>query len=330
MQYLCSFFTIFLSTAMAYSAIIINEVSFNTNSDWIELKATNPSDNFDIAALFVTMYYGTNESIAQSATSLKGTDDPQTPFDDRFAVIHFTSENLQDETDLAGDLNKNGIRDLYCNNYGLWSTDCVVAIDTDDDPANNGIIDFMAFSNRDGSPNSTIKSYLDYAILYNQWINYTGNPQECMIWTGDYSSMSYPSLSRINSNDTNSPSDFILTPYSTPGRENIVNLKVSANKLISPVKNKITTILTNNNQNITFPLFVYRDCSIKIRIFNSAGSAIFSSTIITNAAPGYFNPSINTSMLRGKLLTGLYLVKVEAISEKNSDNATIYLIMVQR
>jgi len=39
-------------------------------------------------------------------------------------------------------------------------TDCVVSIDNDDDPSNNGILDFIAYSNRDGTPNTTIESYM--------------------------------------------------------------------------------------------------------------------------------------------------------------------------
>lgn len=324
------FLTIFFYCTSIYGALVINEVSFATNSDWIELKATESSDEFDIHSLYVTMYYGTNEPVAKSKTTVKGIDDPGTPFDDRFAVIHFTAENLQDETDEVGDVNKNGIRDLYCNNYGLWSTDCVVAIDSDDDPSNNGIIDFLAFSNRDGSPNSTITSYLDKAISFNQWISYSGNPQDCMVWTGDYASASYSSIARINSIDKNSPEDFVITPYSTPGRENIVHIDVPNKKLISSTKKNITVFLDNSNQNITLPLFLYRECSLKIRIFNSSGTSIFSSTTLKGAAPGYFNPSINSSMLKGRLLTGLYLVQVEAIDGRVSDNITIYLVVVKR
>ncbi len=321
-----------LTTVMpAWSGILINEISAGGSADWVEIRATEDLPATDISSLFVTMYYGTNERLALSPVTISGRDLPGTPWDDRFAVIHFSSAGEPDETDAAGDLNNNGVRDLYCNNYGLWNTDCVVAIDSDDEPKNGGILDFVAFSNRDGTVNSTIAGYMKSASDSGQWISCSSaNVQECMCFIGEDGMNSYSTLSRNTGSDTNSPEDFILTPYATPGRENITNADSGHHKTAEPLSNRIVYTHGSPSGIITLRMFIYKECSIRIRIFNSAGTSLYSSDLIRDVTPGYFNYGIRECDLRGKKLTGLYPVKIEIFSEGKTDKSTVYLVIIRR
>jgi len=322
---------IIISVSSCYGQILINEISAGGSTDWVEIKVSEDVSAIDISGLFVTMYYGSNEKIAGSPVTLRGKDIPETPYDDRFAVIHFSSSGGTDETDAAGDINGNGVRDLYCNNYGLWNTDCVVSIDTDDDPANGGIIDFAAFSNRDGSVNSTIAGYMKYASDSGEWITCSSaNPQDCMTYIGENGMNSYSTLSRKKAADTNSPDDFILTQYSTPGRDNIVNHIHGNKKTAEPLSDRIIYRPDREQGIIPVKILVHKKCSVKIRIFNAAGSGIYSSDLLRELTPGFHTLNIRASELKGKLLTGLYPVKLEFYAEGRSDKSTIYLVLLRR
>jgi hypothetical protein len=63
----------------------------------------------DVSGLFVTMYYGSNEALADEAVTMRSSDIPGTAFDDRYVVVHLTDAAGRDETDAAGDLNGNGV-----------------------------------------------------------------------------------------------------------------------------------------------------------------------------------------------------------------------------
>lgn len=314
-----------------YGKIIINEISAGGSRDWVEIRASEDVSSVDISMLFITMYYGNNEKTAESPVTLRGKDIPETPYDDRFAVIHFSSAGEADETDAEGDINGNGIRDLYCNNYGLWNTDCVVSIDTDDDPENGGIIDFAAFSNRDGSVNSTIAGYMKSASDSGEWITCpSANPQDCMIYIGEDGMNSYSTLSRKETGDTNSADDFILTSYSTPGRDNIVNQIPGNKKAAVPLSDRIIYRPGRGQGIIAVKILVHKTCSARVRIFNAAGSGIYSSDLFKDLNPGFHTLNIRSSDLKGKLLTGLYPVKLEFYAEGCTEKSTIYLVIIRR
>ena len=183
MKHVFSFITtvliLFAAADSAFSgSLLINEIAPGTSgNDWVELYFHSAErERINISSFYVTMYYGSNEPLSAFPVTLYSYDRPETPYDDRFAEIYLTEASTPDETELTGDTNRNGRIDLYCGNYGssLWNSDCVVAIDTDDDPSNGGIIDFAAFSNRDGSPNSTIESYVKHAQTHHHWEGYSG------------------------------------------------------------------------------------------------------------------------------------------------------------
>jgi len=313
--------------------LVINEISTSSSPNWVEVKLTGNIESTDISGLMFTMYYGRSEKIANSPVTLKNYNDPSTPFDDRFAVIHFTSVPNPDETDEAGDLNGNGARDLYCDNYGLWNTDCVVSIDSDKNPGNGGIIDFVALSNRDGSIHTSIAGYIRRAQEHGEWIGCSsGNLQDCAVDIGPSGLNSYSTAARIPGPDRNSPDDFAITPFATPGRENIIDPERGKRKIFRHEYKKISHLYQATPSHIKIPVFLFESSSLKLRIFSSTGVLVYSSPLMQNIDPGYFTFTISDRELKGKALTGIYPVKIEAVSRSNrgSERSVILLIMVNR
>jgi hypothetical protein len=323
-------FLLLLIPIKLHSGILINEISAGGPDKWVEVTVTPDIESIDISGYYVTMYYGSAEKIADKPVTLYGKNRSGTPWDDRFAVIHFTSTPIISETDDVGDLNKNGIRDIYCNNYRLWNTDCVVAIDTVNSYANGSMIDFVAYSDRDGSINSYIANCMNAAIIAGQWNACSNtNLQDCAVDIGSKGLNSYSTISRINLIDTNSPNDFVVTPYATPGRENIISIDKGKKRLFRTESKKLTHI--HGSGTIQIPLFLFEPCSIKLRIFNSTGSTVYYSDIQKNLDPGYFKFNINDRELKGKILTGLYPVKIEAAGKNStSEIDTVFLVIVGR
>lgn len=308
---------------------LISEISAGGQSDWVEITLSENSGSCDISNYFVTMYTGSNEKIAASPVTLENRDLPGTPYDDRFAVVHFTDVPSPDETDISGDINGNGIRDLYCRNYGLWNSDCAVSIDTDDSPSNGGIIDFAAYSSMDGSMNSVIGGYISTAAGSGHWEGCSGaDIQQCCIDIGADGLNSSSTISRAGRRDTNSSSDFSVTPYATPGRENIITVNRGNRKLFRPGFKKTSYIYGGGT--IRLPLFIYETCSVKVRIFNSTGFTVYSSELREDLNPGDYSFEIQERNLRGKVLTGLYPVRIEAAGKHSrSENAVIFLAIVR-
>jgi hypothetical protein len=326
---------ILLNCAYCSAALLINEIACETSIDWVELfLSPSGPEKMEIQNLYVTMYYGTNEPLGlpSSPITLYNYDRPETPWDDRFAVVHLTSPGIPDETDATGDTNGNGIRDIYCNNYfgSLWNTDCVVAIDSDDDPANGGIIDFVAYSNRDGSFNETIDGYIFQANKNSQWAGYIkGSAQDSCVDIGLSGLKSYMSISRINFSDTNSLSDFIITNYQTPGRENIISINRAGRKLFKPEKKHITIIPSNEKfSKGKIKLSVFETCDIKIRIFTPLGMQIFESPLYKSTYPGFFEFSWDPLSFSQNPSIGMLIVKIEAVSQSMNitDTDVVYLI----
>lgn len=324
-----------LITARLQAGLLINEIACNTpGNDWVELFFdSSPGNKLEISGLFVTMYYGTNEHLSNSPVTIYAEDRPGTPYDDRFVVVHLTEANTEDETDLTGDSNKNGYIDIYCSNYSgsLWNTDCVVAIDTDDDPGNGGILDFAAYSNRDGSPNDVMETYVNTASSFGHWNTSNDNIQECMIYTGPDGLESFMTIARKKAADTNSSEDFAVTKYMTPGRKNMLNNDASGGgRIFSMPRKKISVTHKHFSKgNCAIKLFIYRSCNIRLRIFSSIGMLIYESRLYKDVFPGHFAVNWDLKGLGRKACTGLYIAQIEAVKKevKKTQTEKVYMIV---
>lgn len=316
--------------------LVISEVAPGTaGGDWVEIAFRGAcGERIDISRLLVTMYYGENEPLSADPVSLHGCDRPETPYDDRYAVVHVAAPGVPDESDLTGDTNCNGALDLYCNNYSgsLWNSDCVVAIDANDDPTDGGIIDFVAFSNRDGSPNDTMLSYLAGAQVFGQWEPYAGdNPQTCMVDIGLQGLPPHGSIARLDAPDTNRKEDFIVTSFQTPGRPNLFSSRESAggNLFHLPVK-RITVVPGHPvHGECAITLSVREVCSLRLRVFTPAGMMVHESQLLRDVPPGAHALSWD---LRGRgrtAGTGLYFALIEATSSalRRSQREVVHLIV---
>ena len=163
---------ILASPARSFAGLVLSEVAPGTaGADWVEISyLSEAKGSVDISKLYVTMYYGANEPLSSSPVTLYPYDRRETPWDDRFAVVHLTDAVTPDETDATGDTNGNGRLDLYCNNYlsSLWNGECCAALDTNDDPS-DGMLDFVAWSDCEGEPSATIGKYVEAASSHGQW-----------------------------------------------------------------------------------------------------------------------------------------------------------------
>ncbi|HEY1406214.1 MAG TPA: hypothetical protein VF857_06355, partial [Spirochaetota bacterium] len=249
----------------AHAGLLISEVACGTEGDdWVEIVyQSNDRSSIDVSHLFVTMYYGTNESLSGFQVTLYSYNRPETPYDDRYAVVHLCRPGIPDETDLTGDADGDGHLDLYCNNYSgsLWNAECVVAIDTDDDPS-NGSIDFVAWSDNDGSPSDTILSYTEHAVRTAGWISSSAVGQSCMVKVPHDGLKSYESIIRIGGVDTNSNSDFTFTSCQTPGHDNILSIPGNSSSIFNLDKKKILIIPGDPSHPGECPITVNEKCSL--------------------------------------------------------------------
>lgn len=326
---------LFIFYTSVFAGLMINEIACATSGgDWVELRYYNANNEaMEISDLYVTMYYGTNEKLADDTVTIYSYDRPETSYDDRFVVVHLTAPGMTDETDLTGDANRNGYLDIYCDNYSssLWNSDCVVSIDNDDDPSNGGIIDFVAYSSRDGEINGTIESYIEYALVENQWNCDNADFQQCMTYTGKNGIESYMSISRINDNDTNSLQDFAVTKFMTPGKENISNGDIPGQGKIFKTQKKTVSITPYNFRTggSDFEIFIFENCNIRMRIFSSIGMLVYESPLYRNVYPGNFVFNWNLLGRGRKAGTGLYIAQIDAtrIKIKKSQTERFYVIV---
>ena len=330
---------LFISLPMSYmpfnhalhAGLLINEIACATpGSDWVELfYSSEEREKINISHLYVTMYYGTNEHLSDEPISIYSYDRPETSCDDRFIVVHLT-DGGKDETDLTGDSNRNGRIDVYCDNYSnsLWNSDCVVAIDTDDDPSNGGMLDFVAYSTNDGSINENIENYFEYARTFMQWQNcQEDNPQKCMIFTGNNGLSSYSSISRISPVDTNTSADFIVTKYTSPGKTNILINNPGRKKLFRVIKKKTSITPTHLKSGKTgIKIFIYESCNIRFRVFSDIGLKVYESPLYRDMLPGFCTLPWEFTKTN---TTGLYIGYIEATARalKKSESEKIYIIL---
>ncbi len=335
------FIILLLIKSHLIAGLVINEVACATSGDdWVELYYQSEGNaSLDISGLYVTMYYGDQNNtdiipLCSQPTTIYSYDRPETAFDDRYVVVHLTEPNIEDETNITGDTNGNGYIDIYCDYYSnsLWNSDCVVGIDTDVNLSNDGIIDFMAYSNRDNTPNEDMQGLVESAQGYNEWQSCTyDNIQNCMIDIGKDGLESFMSIARKSLSDTNTQDDFIVTKYMTPGRPNLLSDSVKSNrKLFNLAKKKITFIPSHpvlGKGNID--IFVYEQCNIRLRIFSSIGMLLYESPLQRNVNPGNRTLSWDLKGKKKKARTGLYFGYIEATNKSLRKNQVekVYIIL---
>ncbi len=316
------------------AGLLINEFVTAAEHDWVELTlAAGEKESMEISSLFVTAYYGANEALSGDPVTIMGKDRPETPWDDRFVVVHLAMPGIPDETDLTGDTNGNGRIDLYCDNYSasLWNTEGVVAIDSDDDPSNGGIIDFVFYSNRDGTPNDTVLGYVGAARAAGQWRTSPGEElQECAVPIGGKGLDPHMSVSRRESADTGTGNDFVVSAVQTPGRPNFFLPAIPMKRLFRALRKRVTIIpghcIFGKGE---IPLFVFSPCALKMRVFSMDGALIHESPMVIQAKPGLCALQWNPLLQRRPPPTGLYLCRIEAQnpSLRLAEDRTIYIIV---
>jgi hypothetical protein len=321
-------------TGLVFAGPVINEAVTESDGDWVELVLMGDDNEcMDISALYVTMYYGTNEQLALEPVTLCVSDRSETPYDDRFVVVHLTRPGVRDETDLTGDTNGNGHLDVYCNNYyaSLWNSDGVVAIDSDDDPSNGGVIDFLAYSNRDGTPNSTIDGYVARACSQGQWGPCGGSSmQDNAVFIGDRGLSAGMSIARKQGPDTNRADDFAITPYATPGKPNILSVKKGGRSLLRVLKKRIAVSTGSNGlKDCALPVFVYRACTLRFRIFSVTGICLYRSGLFKDLHAGTHSIDLGRALRRSIPVAGLYICQIEASARSQglSESQTVYLVL---
>ena len=329
---------VFLAGALFGGTLLINEIACETaGDDWVELFYYDEEEtSIDISSLFVTMYYGTNERLGDESITLYSRDRAETPFDDRFSVVHLIRPGMNDETDSTGDTNGNGVLDVYCNNYfsSLWNTDCVVAIDTDDEPTNGGMIDFATYSNRDGSLNATIGSYTGSAIGVGQWVGLAGdNGQACMVDTGPRGLATHQSIARATLHDSNSQTDFVVTSVQTPGRENIISGNFGGTRRLFRALKKTSVLAVEQGSGTpsSIDVFVYEPCNLRFRVFSPLGRLIYESPLYCDVYPGPFSMPWDVRGSGRRASTGLHIGLIEATAPrlKRSDSERVFIIPIR-
>ncbi|HOO71244.1 MAG TPA: hypothetical protein PK926_05735 [Spirochaetota bacterium] len=333
MKLLVMILTMILS-GTAVAGLLINEAVTETESDWVEITLRESGDECrDVSGLYVTMYYGTNEKLADTPVTICSYDNMDTPYDDRYIVVHLTEPGKDDETDETGDSNGNGYLDVYCNNYSnsLWNSDGVIAIDTDDDPSTGGMIDFIAYSNRDQTPNSVIEQYVASAQEHGHWESCAGRSiQECSVYTGEDGLSQWASIARKNSPDSNSSDDFSVTRYVTPGRDNVFSAEKKGRKLFRALKKKIVISKKSlKTGELAIPVFVFKACSLRYRIFSLTGICLHRSSLIKDLAPGSHRLDVSKIFKKKSYPLGLYICSIEASSKEArlSEDDTAYVIL---
>lgn len=324
--FFCLLLAIFLNriSAAPIDCLKINEIYFSSSgNDWVELCIySSEKTSIDISNLYVTMYYSTNEKISQSSVTLYSYDRKETPYDDRYAVIYLTSNKL-DETDLTGDTNKNGRLDLYCQNYSgsLWNNEGIVALDTNDDPS-DGLIDFIFYSTCDGAISSSVAGYLQDAIDVGEWVAGSGNVQNYAVVVK--SVLSYNTVSRFNSIDTNTNNDFLISSISTPGeKNNLKNLKSIKCTLFKLIKKKL--VFSQKQSHAKIPLFLKKQCNLTLKIFSANGVLQIKSKKHQNVCPGKFELKFK---MKKKLSPGIYIGLIEGYNDDFHLNQKLKFVVI--
>ncbi|MGL4370300.1 MAG: hypothetical protein ACRCUT_11625 [Spirochaetota bacterium] len=299
--------------APLYAGLIISEIASSASGgDWAEIRfVSQDRGSVCISSLYLTMYYGTNEPLSSDPVTLYSWDRPETPYDDRFAVIHLTDPVTPDETDFTGDANRNGRLDLYCNNYSgsLWNAECILALDANDDPS-DGMIDCAVWSDNDGDPSAVIGGYAEAAVKTGCWKGPESFDQASCIPVPSGGMKPSQSLIRAGTVDTDCEADFSLTELQTPGRENRQSAGSGSSDLFSLKKKKIFASPGSSRHRAVCSVTVLRKCDLRLRVFTDTGRMVYESDAMEDIPPG----ECDIEWPADRACTGLYIAEAEGYS----------------
>lgn len=305
------------------SALLISEISpAGSPCDWVEIFFySDVLEKRDISKLYLTSYYGSEEIISTDPVTICSRDLSETPYDDRYVVVRF-SEGV-DETDYTGDSNKNGVIDIYVKGTSPWNTDSVVALDDNSDHSDSSI-DFAAYSIYDGSPNTTVMTYLVSAIANGNWSAFDG-VENSFIDIGSKGLSSDQSIIRLGK-DSNSKKDFLVTNTPTPGHDNIYSENTCGSFSLG-LKDKYLIEEFSGKDSIALKVSV--QCSLRFRIYSTSGVQKYESSLIRDVQPGEFRIRLEHSVIK-KLRSGMYIVYFTGVAKGGKINNSKTMMVVNR
>lgn len=186
----------------------ITEVAFSAATDWVELY--NYGVAADISGLMLTDLDGVDSRLADVKTTLAP---------GKYAVVYWDESGV-DETDETGDVNGNGVIDLYIADTGLSSTDDEVALMS---AASGGqYIDAVCWSNGTGEFASSEDKDVKLLADNEQWIitGDTVTKSDCWIDSSKIKSEQSIGRSTATVTDNNTKNDWFLFKLPTPGQDN--------------------------------------------------------------------------------------------------------------
>ena len=134
----------------------------------------------------------------------------------------------------------------------------------------------------------------------------------------------FNTIVRKNNLDTNSLSDFKITAYPTPGKNNLLHKNSSCYKELFKIRKK-KLIFSKNQKFITIPLMINKSCSISIKVFNSNGHFLNKSKKYNFNYPGKYSVKLK---LNNKIRPGINICLTEAHSEAYKKNQSEKFIII--
>jgi hypothetical protein len=197
------------SAPIADYQIRITEVAFSAATDWVELYNYGEAA-VDISGLMLTDLDGTDSRLADFKTTLAP---------GKYAVVYWDDAGI-DETDEAGDINGNGVIDLYIVDTGLSATDDEIVLMS----ASSGgqFIDAVCWSTGIGEFTSSEDKDIKLLADNDQWIITGDTVTKSDCWADSSKVKSDQAIGRITAitADTNSKNDWRLFRLPTPGKDN--------------------------------------------------------------------------------------------------------------
>ncbi|MFH1392681.1 MAG: T9SS type A sorting domain-containing protein [bacterium] len=214
-----------LCFALNAQALKITEVGILDDAPWAEIYNDSPGP-VDIAFIKLTDLDGVDEVIATSPTTL---------LSGQHALVHWA--NGQDETDAVGDINHNGLIDLYLSDSYPTKTDDQLAL-------NSGVyLDAVCWTNGDQTVASTEIDDVRMLFDADQWPNaedIASFNQVCVNISSLTAGMSlsrYLDVSSVDYADTNTKNDWYLSDNPTPGFPSDKALSVVLSSFVATATN---------------------------------------------------------------------------------------------